>query len=390
MNDTVRQKLCDLITQYGHALCDNARRCEGLLKDLCGQYKREINILVNALEQRVPIDLLASSDSVPKAVILARLAKKMEDDLGLSEVAALWAVESWALALGVISSKDCATKKAENRGLSEESVNDIEGSAVEDHFVSFYNRLRLNCLYSLEPKTFAEYIGQRRIKEALRIAVDAAYTRGDAVRHILFYGPSGIGKTTIANIVANERGVPVRTTSGSAIKQPGDLAAILTSLEMNSVFVIDEIHRLNRTVEEILYPAMEDFKLDIIIGKGPSARILRLDLPRFALIGTTTQINKLSSSLRHCFANEYRLESYSLEDVGIFIHLYAYSHQIEVCADGANEIAQHSHSKPKIAYRILQYACDYAQARADGIITREVALAAIQMMDIDTLALDAG
>jgi len=241
---------------------------------------------------------------------------------------------------------------------------------------------------SLRPKRLREFIGQDRLKENLQLAVDAARRRAEPLDHILFYGPPGLGKTTLGLVCANEMDAPIHSTSGPAIERPGDLAAILTNLEPGSVLFIDEIHRLNRPVEEILYPAMEDFHLDLIIGKGPSARTLKLELPPFTLIGATTRAGLLSSPLRDRFGMHYYVEFYSVENLTTIVHRSAEILHIEVSPDGAVEIARRSRGTPRIANRLLKRCRDYAQVRAEGIVTREVADATMKMLEIDQLGLD--
>ncbi len=241
---------------------------------------------------------------------------------------------------------------------------------------------------SLRPHALDEYIGQEKVKENLKIYIEAAKKRHESLDHVLLYGPPGLGKTTLAGIVANEMGVQIRVTSGPAIEKPGDLAALLTSLNDGDILFIDEIHRLSRSIEEVLYPAMEDFALDIIIGKGPSARSIRLDLKRFTLIGATTRAGQLSAPLRDRFGVILRLELYSPEELAKIVQRSAGILNIEAEEDGALEIASRSRGTPRIANRLLKRARDYAQVMADGVITVDSAQKSLQRMEIDELGLD--
>jgi len=240
----------------------------------------------------------------------------------------------------------------------------------------------------LRPKTFRNFIGQEKIRENLLIHIDAVKGRADHLEHLLLYGPPGLGKTTLAAIIANEMGVNFKITSGPAIERPGDLAAILTNLKANDVLFIDEIHRLNRVVEEVLYPAMEDFGLDIVIGKGPSARSIRLDLPKFTLIGATTRIGQLSSPLRDRFGMINRLEFYNADELKQIIMHAAQVLNIEIEEDGAQEIARRSRGTPRIANRLLRRVRDFAQVKSNGKIIKNVANKALAGLEIDELGLD--
>ena len=243
--------------------------------------------------------------------------------------------------------------------------------------------------FSLRPKRLDDYLGQTKVKESLGIMIAAAQGRGEPADHILFSGPPGLGKTTLATVVADELGASIRTTSGPAIARTGDLAAILTNLEEGDVLFIDEIHRLNRMVEEVLYPALEDFVLDIVVGKGPAARSIRLDLPRFTLIGATTRTGLLTGPLRDRFGVAFRLQYYTPEELSLIVCRSASILNVAIDEEGALEIARRSRGTPRLANRLLKRVRDWAQVRGDGAITEDVAAEALTFFEVDHLGLDA-
>ena len=241
---------------------------------------------------------------------------------------------------------------------------------------------------SLRPKQLDDYIGQSKIKENLKIYIEAAKKRQDPLDHVLFYGPPGLGKTTLAGIIANEMQVNIKVTSGPAIEKPGEMAAILNNLKEGDVLFVDEIHRLNRQVEEVLYPAMEDYAIDIMIGKGQAARSIRLDLPKFTLIGATTRAGLLTAPLRDRFGIIHRLEFYTPEELQLIILHSARILEAPVDLDGAMEMARRSRGTPRLANRILKRVRDFAQVKYDGVITKDVAVTALNLMDVDPMGLD--
>jgi Holliday junction DNA helicase RuvB len=256
----------------------------------------------------------------------------------------------------------------------------IIDSEIEVEETKYDNKLR--------PSSFDDYVGQEKVKENLKIFISAARMRGDALDHALFYGPPGLGKTTLANIIATEMGANLKSTSGPVIEKSGDLAALLTNLKEGDILFIDEIHRLSNVIEEVLYSAMEDFKLDIMIGQGPSARSIKLDLPPFTLVGATTRAGLLTSPLRDRFGVVHRLDFYNEQELTIIVTRSAAILEIPIEPDGAVEIARRSRGTPRIANRLLRRVRDYAQVKADGVIAREVAQKSLEMLEVDAMGLD--
>ena len=268
-----------------------------------------------------------------------------------------------------------------NTGLNDEVVSDQLGVELDP-------ALEQELENTLRPKDFANYIGQDRLKQNLQLAIAAAKKRAEPLDHILLYGPPGLGKTTMASVIAHEMGAQIRITSGPAIERAGDLASLLTNLQDSDILFIDEIHRLHRTVEEVLYSAMEDFKLDIMIGKGPSARSLRLDLPRFTLIGATTRTGALAAPLRDRFGMIHRLEFYNHDQIGQIIERAAEILKVRIHPEAAQELAKRSRLTPRIANRLLKRVRDYADVNGDGIIDTVISQQALVLLDVDDLGLD--
>ncbi len=276
----------------------------------------------------------------------------------------------------------------DDRGVSGRPADGSQGDEVERLVSADFTEDDLEIDRTLRPKRLTEYLGQTRVKENLSVLIEAARGRNEPLDHMLLSGPPGLGKTTLAGVISTELGVTMKTTSGPAIERSGDLAAILTNLDERDVLFIDEIHRLNRAVEEVLYPAMEDFTLDIVIGKGPAARSLRLEIPRFTLIGATTRTGLLTGPLRDRFGMAFRLDYYNAEELQAIVERSAGILGVEVDANGAAEIARRSRGTPRLANRLLKRVRDYAQVRRDGRVTEDVAAEALAFFEVDHLGLD--
>ncbi len=312
---------------------------------------------------------------------VSRLKEHTGATLSECENALIMANNDFEYALEILSENGKIKPSAAAKKISPKEKRVVDGEKTED---DAQNEIEFN----LRPKLLNEYIGQVKVKEKMRIFIDAAKKRGEPLDHVLLYGPPGLGKTTLSYIIANELNVNIRITSGPAISHPGDLAALLTNLNEGDVLFIDEIHRLNASVEEVLYPAMEDFVYDMILGKGPSARSMRIDLKRFTLIGATTRAGMLTSPLRDRFGIINRLEMYTDEELAIIVKRSAGILGVEIDEDGAKEIARRSRGTPRIANRMLSRVRDYAQVIGDGRITRKMADEGLNMLEVDELGLD--
>ena len=400
MSDVACHKLAEIVARYGRDLGDDPRRCEALLRDVCGQqYKREIFVLVSAARERVPAQLQQSSSGVPAEVVLLRLIQHLHDNLGLSEDLARWAVESWAFALGAAglghakrrpvgssappstplpSSKmgsPSATPRADGgRTARTMTIGNVENDCPDD--------LGKAGDASLRPETLDDYVGQAVVRRNLDIAIRAALARGESPDHMLLVGPPGLGKTSLAYIVSRMMGGRLHPTSGPEIESAGDLAAILTSLERGDVLFIDEIHRLGKAIEEILYPAMEDFRLDLEIGEGPSARHISLSLARFTLVGETTRPDMLSAPLRSRFGYAYTLELYSQDELAEIVRRSARRLSVAIDTEASAVVAAGSRGTPRIANRLLRRLRDYAQVKGYGDVTAEVAAAGLDFLGL--------
>jgi holliday junction DNA helicase RuvB len=429
LGDLVREKLIQLIARFGRDLCDDPRRCEALLRDVCGERKREIFVLVSAARERVGADLLESASGLPVEVLLGRLTKRLHENLGLPDNLARWGVESWAVALGIAIASDdqvpfecpaCGAKGRMATRLAGQTIscpkckrslcvsNDARRISVNGDFEVPGERVRpissaetvlsrgstvaasasSSSNDALRPQCLADMVGQQRVVTRLRIILDVARKRKEPLGHLLLDGPPGIGKTTLANMIHKELGTELQVVSGASLSTSKELLPFLTNASYGSVLFIDDIHRISSTLEDDVCRAMEDFRVDIKLGDGLDARTVNIKLQIFTVIGATTHSELLAAPLRDRFFNRQHLDFYEIDDIAEIIRRNARKLGTEISDEAVHEIACRSRGTPRKANGLLRWTRDYAQSRSDGRITSLVAKDAFVLQDIDEFGLE--
>jgi Holliday junction DNA helicase RuvB len=425
--DIAREKLQQLIARFGHDLCNDARRCEALLRDVCADRKREIFVLVNAARERVGHDLLELSSGVPVDILLARLTKRLEENLGLPEPLARWGVESWAIALGVavqildvpfkcpacgakgkmaarlagqtvkcprckrslrISEDASISVSAEVESLTEPAMASYTNETLSSHGSTVSASVPRSSDDALRPQHLGDFVGQMSVVTRLKISVDVARKRNEPLGHLLLAGPPGIGKTTLVNAIHHELGTELQVVSGASLSTFKELLPFLTNASYGSVLFIDEVHRISSALEEVVCRAMEDFRVEIKLGDGSEARTVDIKLNVFTLIGTTTHSELLAAPILERFLNREHLGFYDVDEIAEIVRRNARELQTQISDAAVNEIACRSRGTPRKANSLLRWARDYAVSKSDGRITAVVAKDAFLLQEIDEIGLE--